>query len=152
MPQRVVEPINSILISGEPHIEEFEVETAANMYPGKLVILGTASHQVVVATDNSTGVIGVLDVMPTKTVSEMYDDTTTYSVGDQVRVLSGDITVRLRGDHADSISVGEAVQAAPDGNVDSLATANAKVGVAEDAHTGGAGYSDSWIIVHLTNV
>lgn len=152
MPQRVVEPINSILISGEPHIEEFEVETAANMYPGKLVIMGTGSHQVVVATDNSTAVIGVLDVMPDQDVSTMYSDTTTYAVGDQVRVLSGDITVRLRGDHADSISLGEAVQAAPDGNIDTLATANAKIGIAEDAHTGGAGESDSWVIVHLTNV
>lgn len=152
MPQRVVEPTHGILVSGEPHIEEFEVETADYMYPGKLVKMGTASHQVVACTDNSTGCIGVLDVMPDKSVGDMYNDSSTYAAGDQVRVLSGDITVRLRGDHADSISVGEAVQPAPEGNVDPLATANAKIGVAEDAHTGGASQTDSWVIVHLTNV
>lgn len=152
MPQRVIEPVNAILINGNPHIEEYEVETADYMYPGKLVKLGTGSHQIIACTDNATNCIGVLDVMEDQDVSTMYDDTTTYSVGDQVRVLSGPITVRLRADHADSISVGEAVQPAPEGNVDPLATANAKVGVAEDAHTGGSGESDSWVIVHLTDL
>lgn len=150
MPQRPVQPENAILISGNPIYEEYEVETAANMYPGKLVITGTNPEQVVVATDNSVAVVGVLDVMPDKNLKEMYDDSTTYAVGDQVRVIRGDCVVKLRADHAATITVGLKVQAGPDGNVDEYATANADVGIAEEAFSAQA--TDDWIIVKLTNV
>jgi hypothetical protein len=151
MPQHPVQPTNAILVSGTPVYEEYEVETAANMYPGKLVITGSAAHQIVVATDNSVACVGVLDVMPDKNVTEMYDDSTTYSVGDQVRVIrGGDCVVRMRADHAATITVGLKVQAGPDGNVDQYATAVADIGIAEEAFSPQA--TDGWILVKLTNL
>jgi hypothetical protein len=149
MPQRPVQPTNAILVSGNPIYEEYEVETAANMYPGHLVIKGTAAEQVVVATDNSVAVVGVLDVMPDKNLAEMYSDETTYSVGDQVRVIRGDCVVKLRKASGATITVGLKVQCAGDGKIDQYATANADVGIAEEAKSGN---DDEWIIVKLTNV
>jgi hypothetical protein len=152
MPQRPVEPENAILVSGTPIYEEYEVKTAANMYPGKLVITDTTEYQIKVATDNSTAVLGVLDVMPDKNLKKMYEDTTTYEAGDQVRVIRGDCVVKLRADHAATITVGIKVYPAPDGNVDESATAYADIGIAETVPDTGASKDDDWVIVKLTNI
>lgn len=150
MPQRPVQAVNAILVSGNPIYEEYEVKTAANMYPGKLVITDTTAHQIKVATDNSVAVLGVLDVMPDQKLTDMYDDSTTYAAGDQVRVIRGDCVVMLRADHAATITVGLKVQAADTGNVDEYATANADVGIAEEDFSAQA--TDGWVMVKLTNL
>jgi hypothetical protein len=155
MPQHPVRPTNAILVSGQPIIEEYEVETNTNMYPGKFVIKGTSAEQVLVATDNSVAVIGILDVMPDKNLAKMYTDATPYAAGDQVRVIRGDCVVMARVDHSAVITVGLKVQVGDDGNVDQYATPLADVGISEEAFTGtgspGA-QADNWIMVHLTGV
>jgi len=153
MPARPVEAVNAILVSGNPIYEEYECEgTMTHMYPGKLVIKGTAEYQCKIATDNSEEVIGVLDVMPDKNLTTMYADSAPYTVKDQVRVIRGDCVVMLRADHAATITVGLKVQAGPDGNVDEYATANADVGIAEQAPDTGSGCDDDWVMVKLTNI
>ena len=149
MPQRPIQPTNAILVSGNPIYEEYEVETAANMYPGKLVKAGSDERYVVVCT-NGADAIGVLDVMEDKVVSTMYDDTTTYAQYDQVRVIRGDCVVRLRADHAATIGIGDRVYAADTGNVDEGAHSDAFVGVSEEDASPSA--TDLWINVKLTNV
>jgi len=156
MPARPVQAVNAILVSGNPIYEEYELEgTMTYAYPGKLVVKGTAAYQCQIAGDDSTEVIGVLDVMPDKNLTTMYTDSAPYTVKDQVRVIRGDCVVMLRADHAATITVGLKVQAAPEGNVDEYATANADVGIAEEAFTGpgepGA-TADHWLIVKLTNI
>lgn len=150
MPQRPVVPTNSILVSGTPIYEEYEVETATGCKPGALVITGSASHQVVVATDNSVAVLGVLDVMPGYDKATMWSDDTDYAANTQVRVIRGDCVVTLRALHSAAITVGLKVQCAGSGKVDQYATANADVGIAEVAHAAQA--NDSWINVKLTNL
>lgn len=150
MPQHPVQATNAIILAGQPIIEEYEVETAANMYPGKCVITGTGAHQVVAAGDNAVNVIGILDIMPDENLASMYTNSRTYEVGDQVRVIRGDCTVMCRVDHAAVITVGLKVQSTDTGSVDQYATALADIGIAEEAHAAGA--ADGWIIVHLTGV
>lgn len=149
MPQRPIQPTNAILVSGNPIYEEYEVESGTSMYPGHLVIKGTGAHQINVAGDNSVAVVGVLDVMPDKNLAEMYENSTTYSAGDQVRVIRGDCVVKLRKASGATITVGLKVQAAASGEVDQYATANADVGIAEEAKSGD---DAEWIIVKLTNL
>ena len=150
MPQRPVKPLNSILVSGNPIYEEYEVETATTMYPGTLVIKGSDSRYVVTGTDNSTEIIGVLDIMPDQKLTTMTSTPTTYSVGDQVRVIRGDCVVQLRALHSATITIGLKVQCAGAGRIDQYATANADVGIAEEDF--GPAAADGWVIVKLTNV
>lgn len=144
MPQRPVQPSNAILVSGTPIYEEYEVETATDMYPGRLVIKGSASHQIKVATDNSIAVIGVLDVEPTETRDTQYD------ANDQARVIRGDCVVLLKVLHSATIGIGGKVQCAGSGKIDQHATAYADVGISEEAWAPQA--ADGWIMVKLTNV
>lgn len=144
MPQRPVHPSNAILVNGNPIIEEYEVQTATDMYPGRLVIPGTGTHQVVVATDNATNVIGVLDVEATERRS------TQYGASDQARVLRGDAVVLLLALHSATITKGMKVQCAGSGKIDQYATVNAAVGVAEESF--GPAAADTWIMVKLTLV
>jgi hypothetical protein len=151
MPQHPVQATNAILVSGEPIIEEYEVEDCTNMYPGMFVITGTAAHQVKVATDSSDKVIGILDVMADENRADMYTDSRTYVNNQQVRVLRGDCVVMARVDHAAVITVGMKVEVSDaTGSVAPYATANCDVGIAEEAHAAAA--LDGWLIVHLQNV
>ena len=151
MPQHPVQATNAILVSGQPIIEEYEVQTATNMYPGMFVITGTAANQVIVATDSSASVIGILDIMPDENLADMYTDSRTYVANQQVRVIRGDCVVMARVDHAAVITVGLKVEVSDGtGSVAPYATPNCEVGIAEEAHAAQA--ADGWLIVHLTNV
>jgi hypothetical protein len=151
MPARVVQPENAILVSGNPIYEEYELEgTMTYAYPGKLVVPGTYTHQCQIADANSPDVIGVLDVMPDKNLKKMYTDSAPYTLGDQVRVIRGDCVVKLRADHAGSITVGTKVEAGDQGNVITSVTALADIGIAEEAFAAAA--ADDWIVVKLHGV
>jgi hypothetical protein len=151
MPQRPVQAVNAILVSGNPIYEEYELEgTMTYAYPGKLVVPGTATYQCQIADANSPDVIGVLDVMPDKNLTTMYTDSAPYTVKDQVRVIRGDCVVMLRADHAGSITVGTKVEAGAEGNVITSVTALADIGIAEESFAAAA--ADGWIIVKLHGV
>ncbi len=142
-PQRTVQPARGILCSGIPIIEEYEIETADNCYPGRLVEPGTGTHQVVVGTSGSSVIIGVLDTEPDEL------RTTIYVVDTQARVLRGDIVVLLKAVSGAAISMGEKVQCATAGMVIESTDATKAVGVAEEAKSGD---DAEWILVKLTGI
>ena len=143
-PQRTVQPARGILCSGIPIIEEYEIETASECYPGRLVIPGTGTHQVVVATSGSALVIGVLDTEPDEL------RTTIYVVNTQARVLRGDIVVLVEAISGANIAMGGLVQAAANGTVIESTDATKAVGKAEEAITGVV--EDHHILVKLTGI
>lgn len=143
MPQRPVQASNAILVGGNPIYEEYEVETATDMYPGRAVIAGTNPYQIKVGTDNDTTIIGVLDVKPDGKRTDQ------YSASDQARVIRGDAVVMMLKASGANIAKGGKVQCAGSGKIDQYATANADIGIAEEAKSGD---DDEWIIVKLTNV
>jgi hypothetical protein len=142
MPQRPVQATNAIIVNGTPHIEEYEVETTTDMYPGRLVIPGTNAHQIKVATDNCINAIGVLDVAPSG------NRDTIYAAGAQAKVikLGSPCTVMMLVLSGGTIAVGGMVQCAGAGKIDQAATVNAAVGQAEEAKSG---ITDGWIMVDI---
>jgi hypothetical protein len=56
----ITKPSNSIVIAGEPYVQYRKVETASEMYPGRLVIKGTNQDDIVVcgAGGIATGWLG----------------------------------------------------------------------------------------------
>ena len=138
MPQGLIQPANSILYAGYPKYLELEVESGTNMYPGRLVITGTAEYQCNVAGDNAANVLGVLDVEP----NELRE--TIYAAGDQARIITGDCVVLLKKASGATITVGLKVQPAANGMVDEYATAGTEVGYALQAADGD---DDEWILV-----
>lgn len=141
MPQGLIQPNNSILYAGNPKYLEYEVLTATNMYPGRLVITDTNEYSIKVGTDDATTVLGVLDVEPNELRETIYD------AGDQARVITGDCVVLLKKASGATISVGTKVQCAGNGMVDEYATASADVGYSLQAADGD---DDEWILVKLT--
>jgi len=86
------QPTNQIVVSGSPMTRYFNLETATNCYPGRLVACGTDSNDVDVcgAAEAPIGVLGY------EQASKMYRPATRatiYKVNDQVPVLSGPGTV-----------------------------------------------------------
>lgn len=141
MPQGLVQPTNAILYAGQPVYLEYEVLTATNMYPGRLVITDTNEYSIKVAGDNATDCLGVLDVEP----GELRE--TIYGAGDQARVIRGDCVVMMTKASGATITVGLPVQCAGSGMVDEYATAQAAVGYALQAANGD---DNEWILVKLT--
>jgi hypothetical protein len=146
MPQRPVDASNSILVSGQPIIEEYEVQTATDMYPGRAVITGTTSRDIIVAPAASVVVLGVLDTKPGALRG------TCYTQYDQARVIRGDCVVMMLCEHAATITVGQKIEAysTNDGKIGPYTTVNAEIGLAEEAHAAGA--ADGWVMVKLTRV
>lgn len=140
-PQRPVHPARGILVSGTPITEEYEIETKANCFPGRLVEPGSASHYVVVGVSGSSEIIGVLDTEPDELRTTQYDQ---Y---DQARVLRGDIVVLLKVVTGAAINMGELVQCADGGLIIESADATKAIGKAEEDAT-----EDEWILVKLTGV
>lgn len=140
-PQGLIQPNNAILYAGTPVIQEMEVLTATEMYPGRLVETDTNEWSIKVGQSNSVVILGVLDVEPTERRA------TIYGVGDQARVLRGDIVVMLLAISGATITIGLKVQCAGSGKVDEYATVLADVGYALQAKSGD---DDEWILVKLT--
>ena len=138
MPQGVVQPTNAILYAGQPVYMEYEVLTNTTMYPGRLVITDTNEWSIKVAGAGALNVLGVLDVEP----NELRE--TIYGVGDQARVITGDVIVLLKKASGSTITVGLQVEAAAAGMVREYQTAAAAVGYSLQAADGD---DDEWILV-----
>lgn len=143
MPQGVVQPSNSILHSGDPVYREYEIKTADNCFPGRLVQHDTNEWDVKVADSGSAVVLGVLDVEPTEL------RTTIYDAADQARIITGDCVVLLKAVSGATIDEGTKVQAATGGKVIESTDATKAVGYSLQAKTGA---TDEWILVKLTLV
>jgi len=111
MPQGLVQPSNGILHSGNPTIIEYEVETIAEMIPGRLVQTDTDAERIEVQVSGGADTLGVLDVE--------YGErrTSNYDAGDQARVLTGNCVVLLTKDSGGALAVGGKVAPANSGMI-----------------------------------
>jgi len=83
------QPSNKIVVDGKgKHVQMLKVETATNMYPGRLVKKGTNDDDIVVATANSD-VIGWLGYLDTIKKHRPATVDTIYLINAQVAVLHG---------------------------------------------------------------
>lgn len=137
----VQRPTNKIVAAGTPLVQELSVETATNMYPGRLVKTGTDSDEVVVndAATNTT-VVGWLGYEHTNPNYRKADTTTTYAEGDQVAVLNGGKFVILA-DALGATPKGTPLTGGAGGKVTAMSYAdmslNIHVGYAEDVSSNG---------------
>lgn len=110
-------PSNSILVAGYPLIQILKVETATNMYPGRLVKKGTNDDDIVVNTAAGAA-IGWLGYEQTIKKYRPDDVDTIYAVNDQAAVLHGGgfvIVGRLAS--GQSVSKGDRLMAAANGEL-----------------------------------
>lgn len=125
-------PNNKIVVAGNPLVQELKVETATNMYPGRLVKKGTNDDDVVVNTAAGTAV-GWLGYEQSHADYRPADVDTAYNAGDRVPVVNGGgfvVVGRLatgetvnKGDLLVAAANGElAAATAMDGSVDAGAT------------------------------
>lgn len=84
----VTTPTNSIIAGGKPLVQELKVETATNMYPGRLVKKGTADDDIVVNTAAGAA-LGWLGYEQTDPVFMPDDVDTIYAANAQAAVLFG---------------------------------------------------------------
>ncbi|MDP2216413.1 MAG: hypothetical protein Q8J68_03890 [Methanolobus sp.] len=84
----VVKPNNKIVAGGNPLVQELKIETAANMYPGRLVKKGTNDDDIVVNTAGGNAV-GWLGYEQTNPVFMPTDVDTIYIQNDMAAVLNG---------------------------------------------------------------
>ena len=158
MPQGLITPNNSILYAGQPEIQEMEVETVGEFCPGKLVIVDTADYQCQVAGVDASDVLGVADVPSDQKLTAYFTPsaggavTKTFTAGDQIRVLRGDIVVKVILLSGETITVGERLAAAANGMVKAITAdgpAEDVVGYALDTP---ADMADKccWILMKMT--
>jgi hypothetical protein len=145
--------LNAILYAGQPEIQEMEVETTTQFCPGKLVIANTAEYQCQVAPATSSIVLGVADVPSDEKLTAYYVPsaaglvTTAFTAGDQIRVLRGDIVVKLIAISSATIAVGTRLISAANGMVTNGTTAGQVVGYSLEAKTL---TTCDWVLVKLT--
>ncbi len=84
----VVKPTNKIVAGGNPLVQELKVETATNMYPGRLVKKGTNDDDIVVNTAAGAA-IGWLGYEQANPVFMPADVDTIYVQNDMAPVLNG---------------------------------------------------------------
>ena len=133
----VQRPTNKIVASGTPLVQELRVQTATNMYPGRLVIAGTTTDEIIVntgATTNAYGFIGYEQTNPNFRPSTI---DTIQVIGDQVAVLNGGGFTILAGYSGGAVAKGDELTGAADGKVTVRSRAdvstNQLIGYAEDA-------------------
>lgn len=154
MPQALIQPSNAILYAGTPVIQEMEVKTTSEFCPGKLVITDTNDWDCKVAGAASTAVIGVADVPSDEKLTSYISEsaagtvTTAFTAGDQIRVLRGDIIVKLMALSGETINVGTKLVAAANGLVKAGTTAGQVIGYSLESPT--LTSSCKWILVKLT--
>jgi predicted RecA/RadA family phage recombinase len=148
--------VNKILYAGQPNYQEMEVQTKDTIAPGRLLIAGTAQYQCAIAGATSMEVIGVADVMADHKLTDMQTETEAgtplecYAAGDQIRVIRGDVIVKLLLLSGQTITVGERVEAAANGMVQTETGdgSGAAVGYAVENSTAPAAVCE-WILVKL---
>lgn len=118
-----VQPSNKVVCdSTNLHRQTKKVETATNMYPGRLVIKGTNDDDVIVGTSGGTayGWIGYIDTCKTYRPATI---ATIHRINDQIGVINGDGVILLAwGLSGETILKGSQLVAADGGYVQLLAT------------------------------
>lgn len=119
MPQNYVMPANSILIHGVPLWEEFEAAPGSAILPGDLVEFDTrycadGEAKIMECAEGSEDFLGVAEQ------SHAGDADDAFSAGDQVRVMSGDIIVRMRLEAGNEVTCGDLLKPAASGEIQPL--------------------------------
>jgi len=146
---------NAILYAGQPEIQEMEVRTVTTFGPGRLVIADTTEYQCQVAADASTIVLGVADVPSDQKLTAYYTPTAggaltkTFTANDQIRVIRGDVVVKLVAKSAETIVVGTRLVAAAAGMVKAGATAGQCIGYSLEDKTTEISACCDWLLVKL---
>ena len=110
-----IEATDKIVLSGNPITVEKEVETVANMYPGRLVKRDTGDNQVEVAATDDL-VYGWLAYEHTPVMYRPADKNTIYVVNDRAAVIvGGDVVIRARLATSQTIVMGDKLTVAAAG-------------------------------------
>jgi hypothetical protein len=147
-----------ILYAGEPEIQEMEVLTPGALCPGRLVIAETTEYQCTVAGVDSKLVLGVADVPSDKRVDYYYSPTAggantfNFTAADQIRVLRGDVVVRVVGLSGQTIVVGTRLVPAANGMVKAAAGTEADeiVGYSLEIKTAELAACCDWLLMKMT--
>lgn len=112
-----IAPVNKIVVAGDRSSTEKEVETATNMYAGRLVMHGTTNNEVVVS-DGTVKVYGWLGYEETPIMYRPATVDTLYEAGDRAAVIRGPgmIIVGSR-KGGETIVMGDKLQAAAAGQL-----------------------------------
>lgn len=132
-------PTNKIVAAGKPLVMELNVETATNMYPGRLVIKGTNDNDISVcgAAGDSVGWLGYEQVTNAGYMPTNVD--TIYAANAQAPVLYGGGFVVVASLAANNeIAKGDRLVAAANGEVSKAAAAVTKAGTASTPVTSSA--------------
>lgn len=132
-----VKPTNKVLVGGNPIVEELETEGTA-VKPRLLVVKGTGDHQVSPAGAGATNALGVVDRDKEYGIDDAFPD------GHPVRVLKGNIIVVLILAASQTITKGQKLMAAANGEVQAFSAAAAGdsakiIGYAEETISTGVG-------------
>ncbi len=118
----IIKPANKIVAGGSPLSQELRVETATNMYPGRLVKKGTTDYDIVVNTAGGDA-IGWLGYEQCNPAFMPYNIDSLYEAGASAPVLNGRgsyIVGRLAS--GQSVVKGDALEAAANGELTALTT------------------------------
>lgn len=91
-----IEATDKIVLAGTPFVVEKEVETVANMYPGRLVKRDTGDNQVEVNTAKNVAPYGWLGYEHTPIEYRPANKDTIYKVNDRAAVVFGSIVIRAK--------------------------------------------------------
>ena len=112
-----IEATDKIVLSGKPITVEKEIKTVANMYPGRLVQRDTTDNQIKV-NDTDDHEYGWLAYEHTPVMYRPANKDTIYVVEDRAAVIvGGEIVIRARLASGQSVSMGDKLTAAADGEL-----------------------------------
>lgn len=139
-----IKPINKIVAAGTPLVQELKVESATNMYPGRLVKKGTADDDVVIS-DSTTGaaIVGWLGYEHTAPVYRPATPDTIYEAGAQAAVINGPMVIVALLANGQNVAKGAELTAAADGELTAATIGTHRVvAYAEESVNAGAGAAD----------
>jgi len=112
-----IEATDKIVLAGTPITVEKEVETVANMYPGRLVKRDSGDNQVEV-NDTDDNVYGWLAYEHTPVMYRPTNKDTIYLVNDRAAVIvGGEVVIRGRLASGQNVTMGAKLTAAADGEL-----------------------------------
>jgi hypothetical protein len=112
LPENIVKPVNQVLAYGEPLMSEMKIganATPAKMLPGNIVIIDTTVGEVKEAGAKAQGWVGLLEVNPTKGLTDA------YAVGDRCKVIEGECYALGRLKASENVTMGDKLVTAADG-------------------------------------
>jgi len=110
-----IEATDKIVLAGTPFVVEKEVETVANMYPGRLVKRDTGDNQVEVNTAKNAAPYGWLGYEHSPIEYRPATKDTIYKVNDRAAVVFGPIVLRAKLAVSQTIIMGDKLVGAADG-------------------------------------